>query len=109
MMQAFDYEALYAKSKVYVERSFKAEHDKDQAGFQLWASLSLELLGKATLARIHPALVADPDDPGSWVQAEKEPLTFRAVGQSQPMTLVPMARILHEQYTVYWKVTPKKA
>ena len=56
-----------------------------------------------------PAIVADPDDPGSWVQAEKEPLTFRAVGQSQPMTLVPMARILHEQYTVYWKVTPKKA
>jgi uncharacterized cysteine cluster protein YcgN (CxxCxxCC family) len=65
MTQAFDYEALYAKSKVYVERSFKAEHDKDQAGFQLWASISLELLGKATLAHIHPALVADPDDPDS--------------------------------------------
>jgi hypothetical protein len=55
-----------------------------------------------------PPIVADPDDPESWVQAEKEPLTFRAVGQSQPITLVPMAHILHEQYTVYWKVTPKK-
>ena len=49
-----------------------------------------------------PAIVADPADPQSWVHAEKEPLIFRAIGQSQPIVLLPMAHILHEQYSVYW-------
>jgi uncharacterized cysteine cluster protein YcgN (CxxCxxCC family) len=75
MTQAFDHEALYSKSKVYIERSLKAEHEADQAIFQLWASLSLELLGKAALARIHPSLVADPDDPDSLFAACGHPFS----------------------------------
>lgn len=53
-------EALYTKSQVYIRRGFKAQSDGDTEEYQLWASLALELLGKAALAKVHPALVADP-------------------------------------------------
>jgi hypothetical protein len=53
-------DALYAKSQVYIRRGFRAQADKDTEEYQLWASLSLELLGKSALAKIHPSLVADP-------------------------------------------------
>jgi hypothetical protein len=43
------------------------------------------------------------------VEPGKDPLTFRGMGQAQPITLVPMSHIVHEEYGVYWKVTPKKA
>ncbi|HEU5452679.1 MAG TPA: beta-L-arabinofuranosidase domain-containing protein, partial [Terriglobales bacterium] len=56
-----------------------------------------------------PAVTADVHDPHSWVEPDKEPLVFRGVGQAQPITLVPMAAILHEQYAVYWKVSPRNA
>jgi hypothetical protein len=57
---ALERDALYAKSQVYIRRGFCAQADKDTEEYQLWASLSLELLGKAALAKVHPALVADP-------------------------------------------------
>lgn len=57
---ALDFEALFAKSQVYIRRGFRAQALKDTEEYQLWASLSLELLGKAALAKIHPSLVADP-------------------------------------------------
>jgi hypothetical protein len=57
---ALDFDALYTKSRVYIRRGFRAQANKDTEEYQLWASLSLELLGKATLVKVHPALVADP-------------------------------------------------
>lgn len=54
-------EALYAKSQVYIKRGFRALDVGDREEYQLWASLALELLGKAALASVHPALVADPN------------------------------------------------
>ena len=39
----------------------RAKNTKDIDEYQLWASLALELLGKAALARIHPSLIADPN------------------------------------------------
>lgn len=38
----------------------RAQAGADVEEYQLWASLALELLGKAALAAVHPALVADP-------------------------------------------------
>lgn len=57
---AISSEALHAKSKVYMGRAMvrKAAGDLDE--YQLWASLALELLGKAALSRRHPCLVVDP-------------------------------------------------
>jgi hypothetical protein len=75
MTQAFDTEALFSKSKVYIERAINAERDGNLTDFQLWASLSLELLGKAALASVHPVLVADPDNPDSLFAACGKPFS----------------------------------
>lgn len=53
-------EGLLSKSRVYVRRAFRAKQADDLDEYQLWASLALELLGKAALANIHPSLVVDP-------------------------------------------------
>jgi hypothetical protein len=57
---ALERDALYAKSQVYIYRGLRSQADGDIEEYQLWASLALELLGKSALAKVHPALVADP-------------------------------------------------
>ena len=57
---AIDSHALFAKSKVYVGRALASKGNADLDQYQLWASLALELLGKAALAGKHPSLVVDP-------------------------------------------------
>jgi hypothetical protein len=54
-------EGLLGKSRVYIQRAFRAKGAGDLDEYQLWASLALELLGKAALANIHPSLVVDPN------------------------------------------------
>jgi DUF1680 family protein len=55
-----------------------------------------------------PDIVADPQTPTAWVEPDpKQALTFRAVGQSQPVTMVPLYQIIRERYAVYWKVSRK--
>jgi len=60
MNPALSPDALYAKSQLYVRRGFRAKGDDEFEEYQLWASLALELMGKAVLANVHPSLVADP-------------------------------------------------
>ena len=57
---AINGEALHAKSKVYIGRALARKGTGDLDEYQLWASLALELLGKAALAQKHPSLVVDP-------------------------------------------------
>jgi len=55
-----------------------------------------------------PEIVADPAKPAAWVEPDaKPPLLFHGVGQSQPLTLVPLNEVIHERYAVYWKVNKK--
>lgn len=56
------HEALWNKAKTFAERGLEHRDAGRFDEFQLWAILALELLGKAALAHIHPALVADPQD-----------------------------------------------
>jgi DUF1680 family protein len=57
-----------------------------------------------------PDVVADHGQPASWIEPDaKQPLTFHAVGQSQPLTMVPLYRVIHDRYAVYWKVDNKSA
>ncbi len=57
-----------------------------------------------------PEIVADNANPTAWVKSNpQKPLMFEAVGQSQPMTLVPLYTIIPERYAVYWKVNNKTA
>ncbi|WP_020590590.1 hypothetical protein [Kiloniella laminariae] len=58
---AINGDALHAKSKVYISRAISRKIVGDLDEYQLWASLALELLGKAALARQHPSLVVDPN------------------------------------------------
>src|ERR1700737_1197343 len=57
---ALSAEALLGKSRVYIARALAAKSRHSMAEYQLWASLSIELLGKSALAKAHPCLVADP-------------------------------------------------
>lgn len=57
---AINSDALHSKSKVYIGRALTRKGAGDLDEYQLWASLALELLGKAALARRHPSLVVDP-------------------------------------------------
>lgn len=54
-------DALYGKAKLYAQRAHN--EPVDSALFGLWMSLALELLARAALASIHPALLADPKEP----------------------------------------------
>jgi len=62
-MMGIEYLDLYNKSKLFINKGISKRNESDMAEFLLWASLSLELLGKATLAFVHPSLVVDPNDP----------------------------------------------
>ena len=57
---AINGDALHAKSMVYIGRALARKSAGDLDEYQLWASLALELLGKAALSRKHPSLVVDP-------------------------------------------------
>lgn len=55
-----------------------------------------------------PDIVADATRSTAWIEPDsKRPLTFHAVGQPQPITLVPLNQVIHERYAVYWKVKDK--
>ncbi len=56
-MQAFEYNNLYNKSKLYVQRALSEDREDDL--FPFWLSLSLELLARSTLAKISPTLLAE--------------------------------------------------
>jgi len=49
------------------------------------------------------------DDPSTWLEPANDKLTFRTVNQPQPVTFVPLSSILHERYSVYQMVSPKKS
>jgi hypothetical protein len=64
MIPPYDHEALWVKAKLFINRAM----DDDARSFDeqaLWASLSLELLAKAALARVSPLLIADPTEDGA--------------------------------------------
>jgi hypothetical protein len=58
---ALTYEDLWNKAKALIDRAISKRDESAFDEFQLWASISLEILGKATLAKIHPVLVVNPE------------------------------------------------
>ncbi|QQP96615.1 hypothetical protein [Lysobacter enzymogenes] len=66
---ALSEDALYGKATLYARRALQAKELGEEDAYQLWATLSLELLGKYALARIHPSLVVDPKNPNSMLEA----------------------------------------
>jgi hypothetical protein len=66
---ALSADALMGKSQAYIGRALAAKAARSMGEYQLWASLALELVGKAALANIHPCLVADPNSSASLFAA----------------------------------------
>lgn len=66
---ALSADALLGKSKAYIRKALHRKAEKDLDEYQLWASLALELLGKARLSAIHPCLIADPQHSDSLFAA----------------------------------------
>lgn len=56
---SWDRDSLWAKSKLYFERSF--EVDRTNEIFGLWCAMGLELLSRSTIANFSPVLLAEPD------------------------------------------------
>lgn len=56
-MKAFEYNSLFSKAKLYMQRAIDADRESDLYPF--WLSLALELVIRSTLAKIHPALLAE--------------------------------------------------
>lgn len=56
---SWERDPLLAKAKLFFERAFSSE--REDPIFGLWCSLGLELLGKAAISSISPALLAEPD------------------------------------------------
>jgi transcription elongation factor Elf1 len=56
---SWECEALWAKAVLFMQRA--VAEDRESAEFGLWASLGLELLARAAVAKTSPALLAEPD------------------------------------------------
>jgi len=58
---SWNHENLWTKAALYYQRAFS--EDRESELFSLWACLGLDLLARASIAKIHPALLADPQQP----------------------------------------------
>jgi hypothetical protein len=61
--RSFDYDAIWLKAVAFINRALDATDDFEERAF--WAVCSLELLAKAALAKISPALIADINADGN--------------------------------------------
>ncbi len=52
------YDKLWSKGKVYIQKAFAEDRDGDM--FPFWSAIALEFIARATLAKVHPVLLADP-------------------------------------------------
>ncbi|WP_433019939.1 hypothetical protein [Kribbella sp. CA-294648] len=64
MILPYDPEALWLKSKMFLNRAMEPGSDRAFEERSFWAAAALELLGKAALAKISPLLIADPKEDG---------------------------------------------
>jgi len=79
-MQEWTTDALWAKAVAFAEETFKG--NPNDASFPLNAAFTLEVLGEAALAKIHPVLIADP-------QAEGKNILYAfGVPTARPTTIV---------------------
>jgi len=61
----YDHEALWLKAKLFLNRAMDESDERSFDEQAMWASLALELLAKAALARVSPLLIAEPTEDGT--------------------------------------------
>jgi hypothetical protein len=76
-MHEWSCDALWNKAKIYIDRAFTG--DRDSELFPFFAAVALEFLARAALARVHPSLLADPQDGNNILYAFGYPVTERPI------------------------------
>lgn len=76
-MHEWSSDALWNKAKLYIERAFTG--DRDGELFPFFSVIALEFLARAALAKVHPSLLADPQDASNILYAFGYPATERPV------------------------------
>ncbi len=57
-----------------------------------------------------PPLNVNSDNITDWIKpVDGKPLTFKTVGQSQDITLVPFYELFNQKYIIYWKIQNNKS
>lgn len=69
MSDTFDPDALWLKARLFINHAMDSGEPRTYDERALWASLALELLGKAALARVSPLLIALPNEDGAHLLA----------------------------------------
>lgn len=64
-----DSNALWLKARLFINHAMDEDEPRVFDERALWASLALEMLGKAALARVNPLLIATPNEEGSHLLA----------------------------------------
>jgi hypothetical protein len=55
-----------------------------------------------------PPLTVSSDNVNDWIKpVAGKPLTFRTVGQSKDITLIPYHKLFNQRYIIYWKIIKK--
>ena len=50
------------------------------------------------------------DNVNDWIEpVAGKPLTFKTIGQSREITLVPYHKLFNQKYIIYWKVLRKES
>lgn len=65
MSTPYDHKALWIKAKLFLNHAMDLDEPRGFEERALWASLALELLAKAALARVSPLLIAEPCEDGT--------------------------------------------
>lgn len=65
MSSSYDHEALWLKAKLFLNWALEEGEHRTFDERALWASMALELLGKAALSKISPLLIAVPTEEGA--------------------------------------------
>ena len=93
---SWEKEPQWAKARLFFERAF--EEPREDPLFGLWCSLGLELLARAAIASVNPALLAEPDpDHKNVLQA------LNLVPAGGPRKSLGIARVLNLCRTVFPK------
>lgn len=69
MSDACDAPALWIKARLFINHAMDPDEPRTFDERALWASLALELLGKAALAQVSPVLIVAPNEDGASLLA----------------------------------------
>ena len=64
--------------------------------------------GPVVLSGVYPAnpgMLTPTLETGSVQQTATQPMTFGATSGGKPVTLIPVSRVAHQYYSVYWQTT----